>query len=218
MTFRFFSISLDEHISHVCLELTRLLEYNVFVKAEKCNGGGVARTTDWKEVAALSGVCQFLSAFHLGLHRLPHLSKDSLFLEWCSAGLPRQTRPLWSLNSCSSGFRSSPSLTPVSSSLWKLMSSASRVGTVLSHLVTCLHPSAFFSLCLSPTEQNYDVGNWELLAVKLALEEWRLDGAEKPFTIWMNHKNLVYIPSAKRLNPRQARWALFVSRFNFMLT
>ena len=32
-----------------------------------------------------------------------------------------------------------------------------------------LHPCAFFSRRLSPPERNYDVGNRELLAVKLAL-------------------------------------------------
>ncbi|KAI3371920.1 hypothetical protein L3Q82_006793 [Scortum barcoo] len=36
-----------------------------------------------------------------------------------------------------------------------------------------LHPCAFFSRRLSPAEANYDVGNRELLAVKMALEEWR---------------------------------------------
>ena len=42
-----------------------------------------------------------------------------------------------------------------------------------------LHPCAFFSRRLSPAEHNYDVGNRELLAVKLALEEWKhwLEGA-----------------------------------------
>lgn len=42
-----------------------------------------------------------------------------------------------------------------------------------------LHPCAFFSHRLSPAERNYDVGNRELLAVVLALQEWRhwLEGA-----------------------------------------
>lgn len=45
---------------------------------------------------------------------------------------------------------------------------------------------------LSPAKHNYDVGNRELLAVKLALAEWRhwLEGAELPFVVWMDHKNL----------------------------
>ncbi len=83
-----------------------------------------------------------------------------------------------------------------------------------------LHPCAFLSHRLSPTERNYDVGNRELLAVKMALEEWRhwLEGVDQPFVVWTDHRNLEYIRSAKRLNPRQARWALFFGRFNFALT
>lgn len=81
-------------------------------------------------------------------------------------------------------------------------------------------PAQFFSCHLSSTERNYDTGNRELRAVKLALEEWRhwLEGAEKPFTVWTNHRNLAYIQWAKRLNSHQARWALFCSHFNFTLT
>lgn len=56
--------------------------------------------------------------------------------------------------------------------------------------------------------------------MKLALEEWRhwLEGAKHPFIVWTDHKNLEYIRSAKRLNSRQARWALFFTRFNFSIT
>ena len=73
---------------------------------------------------------------------------------------------------------------------------------------------------MSPPERNYDVGNRKLLAVKLALEEWRhwLEGTEIPFIVWTDHRNLAYIQSAKRLNSRQARWALCFGRFNFSLT
>jgi len=64
------------------------------------------------------------------------------------------------------------------------------------------------------------VGNRELLALKLALEECRhwLEGAAKPFLAWTDHKNLEYIRTAKRLNSRQARWALFFNRFDFTLS
>ncbi|KAG1928582.1 retrotransposable element [Pimephales promelas] len=83
-----------------------------------------------------------------------------------------------------------------------------------------MYPCAFFSRKLSPAERNYDVGNRELLAMKLALEEWRhwLEGAAEPFIILTDHINLEYLRSAKRLNPRQARWALFFTRFNFTVT
>ena len=54
---------------------------------------------------------------------------------------------------------------------------------------------AFFSQALSPAERNYDVGNRELLAIKLAVEEWRhwLEGEADPFLICTDHKNLEYI-------------------------
>lgn len=61
-------------------------------------------------------------------------------------------------------------------------------------------------------ERNYNVGNCEMLAVKLALEEWiyRLKGATHPFQVITDHKNLQYLKTARRLNPRQARLALII--------
>ncbi len=84
----------------------------------------------------------------------------------------------------------------------------------------CLHPCAYYSRKLTPVEQNYDISNRELLAIKLALEEWRhwLEGAQHPFTVIMDQKNLEYLRSAKRLNSLQARWALFFTRFQFAFT
>lgn len=98
-----------------------------------------------------------------------------------------------------------------------------RVGTVLSQCsgpAEKLQPCAFFSRRLSPAERNYDVGDRELLAVKLALEVWRhfLEGAEHPFIVWTDHKNLTYLRTAKRLNSRQARWSLFFNRFDFSIS
>ncbi|KAK3524658.1 hypothetical protein QTP86_000497 [Hemibagrus guttatus] len=83
-----------------------------------------------------------------------------------------------------------------------------------------LHPCAFYSRKLMFAEGNYDVGNRKLLAIKAALEEWRhwLEGAHHPFQVLTNHRNLEYRRGAKRLNPRQARWAIFFTRFVFTVT
>ncbi len=83
-----------------------------------------------------------------------------------------------------------------------------------------LQPCAYYSKKLTPAGQNYNIGNRELLAIKLALKEWQnwLEGANHPFSIITDHKNLQYLRDAKRLNPRQARWALFFTRFNFTIT
>ena len=95
--------------------------------------------------------------------------------------------------------------------------SITRVGAILSQRLagdSKVHPCAFYSHRLSPAEQNYDIGNKELLAVKLAIEEWRqwLEGAQVPFQVWTDHKNLEF-----RLAKDQARWALFFSQFDFHL-
>ena len=51
------------------------------------------------------------------------------------------------------------------------------------------------------------------------MEEWRqfLEGAEHWFEVWTDHKNLEYFMTAKKLNRRQARWSLFLARFDFLL-
>ncbi|CAJ0920656.1 unnamed protein product, partial [Ranitomeya imitator] len=81
------------------------------------------------------------------------------------------------------------------------------------------HPCFFFSKTFTPAERNYSIGDRELLAMKLAFSEWRhlLEGARFPFQVFTDHKNLVYIQTAQRLNSRQARWSLFFSRFHFTL-
>lgn len=62
-----------------------------------------------------------------------------------------------------------------------------------------LRPIAYFSHKLSPAERHYGIGDKELLAVKLAFEEWRhwLEGAQHPFVVLTDHKNLEYLKSAK---------------------
>lgn len=77
-----------------------------------------------------------------------------------------------------------------------------------------LHPCAFFSRKLSPGEQNYNVGRWELLPIKLALDEWRMETLVGRFQKALPHldwpHNLMYLHHAKMLNSRQACWSLFL--------
>lgn len=80
-----------------------------------------------------------------------------------------------------------------------------------------LHHRAFLS---TPGERNYDVGDRELLAVKLSLEEWRqwLEGVQHPFLVLTDHRNSEFIQQAKWLNARQAQWSLFFNWFQFTLS
>ena len=81
------------------------------------------------------------------------------------------------------------------------------------------HPVAFLSKSLSPVERNYEIHDKEMLAIFQALEEWRhfLEGTKYQFEIWMDHKNLEYFMTAKKLNRRQAWWSLLLARFDFLL-
>ncbi|KAK3568225.1 hypothetical protein QTP86_000789 [Hemibagrus guttatus] len=101
--------------------------------------------------------------------------------------------------------------------------SSSGIGAVLSKRQGHsgkLHPCAYYSCKLTTAESNYDVGNRELLSIKAALEVWQhwLEGARHLFLVLTDHRNLEYLREAKRLNPRQAQWALFFSCFQFSVT
>jgi len=82
------------------------------------------------------------------------------------------------------------------------------------------HPVAYFSKALNEAERNYEIYDKELGAIVKSLEEYQhlLEGAETPVEILTDHKNLEYFQTARSLNRRQARWSLFLSRFNYTLT
>ena len=78
---------------------------------------------------------------------------------------------------------------------------------------------AFISKSLSDMERNYEIHDKEMLVVVRCLEAWRhfLEGITTKFEIWTDHKNLEYFIKVQKLNRRQARWALYLSRFDFAL-
>ncbi|XP_073780218.1 uncharacterized protein [Danio rerio] len=143
-----------------------------------------------------------------------------------NARLKWNSEAIRALNQLKTCFTEAPILChpdPTRPFIVEIDASNSGIGAILSQrspTTNKLHPCAFYSRKLNPAERKYDVGNRELLAMKAALEEWRhlLEGAKHPFTVITDHKNLEYIRSCKRLNPRQARWALFFTRFDFQVT
>jgi len=81
------------------------------------------------------------------------------------------------------------------------------------------HPVAFFSKSLDVHKRNYEIYDKELLAVIWGLEEYRhhLEGHPHKVEIWLDHQNLIFFRTAQKLTRRQARWALFMTRFDFVL-
>ncbi|KAL0203584.1 hypothetical protein M9458_001602 [Cirrhinus mrigala] len=245
-----FSSSLQEHVQHVRRVLQRLLENGLFVKAEKCvfhaqsvpflgyilsaegirvDPAKVQAVVDWPTPDSRKALQRFLGFANFYRRFIRNFSQLAAPLTALTS--PRTTFR-WSDSAeaafakLKSRFVSAPILeTPDPSRQFVVEVDASEVGVgaVLSQRSATddkMHPCAFFSHRLSPAESNYDIGNRELLAVKLALEEWRhwLEGSGVPFIVWTDHKNLEYIKTAKRLNSRQARWALFFGRFDFTIS
>ena len=77
----------------------------------------------------------------------------------------------------------------------------------------------FISKSLSNIERNYEIYNKKMLAVVRYLEAWRhfLEGTIIKFEVQTDHKNLEYFMKTQKLNKRQARQVLYLSRFDFML-
>ena len=84
-----------------------------------------------------------------------------------------------------------------------------------------LKPVAYFSKKMTPAECNYMIYDKELLAIVKSFEVWRPEVAsatpDKPVKVYTDHKNLEHFMTTKQLNRRQARWAEFLSEFNFKI-
>jgi transposase InsO family protein len=188
----------------------------------------VAGVAEWpapsnkKEVQSFLGFVNFYRRFirDFSHHARPlfDLTKNDVKWHWTS-------KEQSAFNSLKSAITSTPILTsPDNSCPFRIEADSSdfATGAVLSQQLPedgKWHPVAFLSKSLSPVERNYEIHDKEMLAIIRAMEEWRqfLEGAEHQFEVWTDHKNLEYFMTAKKLNRRQARWSLFLARFDFLL-
>ena len=76
-------------------------------------------------------------------------------------------------------------------------------------------PVAFDGKRLTPAEQNYGVGEQELLAVIHALEHWRCYLHGITFIVVTDHSPNTFFTTKKLLTPRQARWAERLAPYSF---
>jgi len=82
-----------------------------------------------------------------------------------------------------------------------------------------LHPVAFISKKMTPTECNYGIGDKELLAIINALEKWHiyLHQLSRPFTILTDHHNLQTFTLKALLSHRQAKWTQEIAQYSFKI-
>jgi hypothetical protein len=181
---------------------------------------------DWKPPASVKGIRSFLGFANFYRKFIPNFSNVVAPLNL----LTRKDQPwLWTplqqraFDSLKTTFSSAPVLSiPDTTRPFSIMTDASllAVGAILlqEDTNTDLHPCAYFSKTFIAAERNYDIYDRELLAVILALTEWKqyLQGTTHPVTIITNHKNLSYIKDPRKLSRRQARWALFLQDFDII--
>ena len=81
------------------------------------------------------------------------------------------------------------------------------------------HPIAYYSATFTPTEQNYDIYERELLAVIKALAHWRphLAGTETPVLVLTDHANLTFWKAPRKVNRRVARWFSELQEYNLQI-
>ena len=74
---------------------------------------------------------------------------------------------------------------------------------------------------MSLVECNYEIYDKKLLAIIKIFEKWRSKCVEtlvkNSMKVLTNHKNLKHFMTSKQLNRKQARWAKFLSKFNFRI-
>jgi hypothetical protein len=78
-------------------------------------------------------------------------------------------------------------------------------------------PIAFLSHKMNEHEVNYPVHEQELLAIIIALKEWRHYLHGRPFKIITDHQSLRYLSTQPHLSSRQVRWSEFLSQFNYQI-
>ena len=237
-----FSNSLEEHRKHVREVLQRLREHKLYAKESKCefmrrfigflghviSGQGismepekVSAITQWPtpkssaEVRSFLGLAGYYRKFVKGFSReaspLTALQQKDAPFVWGDA----QQR---SFESLKTRVASAPILILPNESLPYVVTtdaSGFAVGATLSQdHGHGLQPIAFLSKKMLPAERNYPVHEQELLAVVVALREWRHYLHGRKFRVITDHHSLRYLQTQPHLSPRQVRWSEFLQQFD----
>ena len=213
-----------------CMFAQTSIEYLGIIITEgrlKMDPAKLTAITNWpiprtvKQLQAFLGFCnfyrQFFKDYSHKAHPLFHLTKKDVPFLWQQ---PQET----AFHSLIDGFTTAPVLAlPDHAKPFHLITDASdfATGAILEqpNALNRWHPVAYHSKTLQPVERNYEIHDKELLAIVRTLEIFRhyLEGWDDNLEIWTDHCNLVYFTTKQKLTRRQARWALYLSRFKFTI-
>jgi len=79
------------------------------------------------------------------------------------------------------------------------------------------HPIGYYSATLNEAQRNYNIYDLKLLAIIMALKNWRplLAGSLHKIIIYSDHLNLQYWKTLQRISQRVAREVLELSEYDF---
>ena len=77
------------------------------------------------------------------------------------------------------------------------------------------YPVAYFSRKFLPREERYSTVEKECLAIKLAVQAFKVYLLGRPFQIQTDHRSLVWLDRLKENNPRLTRWSLSLQPYQF---
>ena len=77
------------------------------------------------------------------------------------------------------------------------------------------HPVAYFSKKFLPREERYSTVEKECLAIKLAVQAFKVYLLGRPFQIQTDHRSLMWLDRLKEDNPRLTRWSLSLQPYQF---
>jgi hypothetical protein len=240
-----YSRTLEEHQQHVRLVLDQLRQHKLYAKQSKCeffqssigflghvvSGDGISMEpgkvkaiTEWPPLQSVHDVRSFLGLagyyrrFVTGFSRiaapLSELTKNDQKWEWTNV----QQQAFEQLKQA---IASAPVLvTPDESLPYVVVADASgfAVGAALCQdQGKGLQPIAFLSKKMLPAEKNYPVHEQELLAIVVALREWRHYLHGRPFQVISDHHSLQHLHGQPHLSARQVRWSEFLAEFDFKI-
>lgn len=76
-------------------------------------------------------------------------------------------------------------------------------------------PIEYFSKTLNPAQKNYSTTHKELLAIILAIEQFRHFIWGKPFVLYTDHQALTYLFNQNKVGSRLLRWKLTLAEYDF---
>ena len=236
----------EDHAEKVRLVLEKLLEANLKLKRKKCVFGtssveylghviskdGVAMDPkkvksilEWPRPKSVTDVRSFLGM--VGYYRkfLKHFAEISApLVELTKKGVPWSwdATQQYAFDALKEMLTDAPTLlipdtTPGQSFVIHTDASDFAVGAVLlQDQGQGLQPCGFYSKKLNRAEKNYSVGDKEMLAMKLALTEYRIYVEGVPTLLCTDHRNNITLlsrPAEEITSRRVARWATYMQSF-----